>query len=193
MLYKFSFLISAALLITSCHSNQNDNTYIDEDELGYIYSDVNSADTELPHKAAFAKATPGLAGTINRSFENAPPMIPHNTDGFFPIKINNNICFTCHLPDKAKESGATPLPKTHFTNLRPKMTEVEGKMVFEEQKELTQEDLKKPNNAYFNCSQCHVPQAEISVNIENLFTPEFRNEFNLHESNLKDRLNEGIE
>lgn len=193
MIYKFSFLFLVALAISSCHSNKNDTSYIDEDKLGIIYADVNSADTELPHMAGFAKATPGVAGTLDRSFENAPPLIPHNTDGFFPIKIDNNICFTCHLPDKAKESGATSMPKTHFTNLRPHMTEKDGKLVFEETKELTQEDLKEPNNAYFNCSQCHVPQAEVSVDIENLFTPEFRNEFNLHESNLKDRLNEGIE
>lgn len=193
MLYKISFLLFVVFVFTACHSNKSDKKFIDEDELGFIDADVNSADTELPHKAAFTKATPGVSGTLVRSFENAPPLIPHNTDGFFPIKINNNICFTCHLPDNAKATGATSMPKTHFTNLRPKMTEVEGKMVFDEQKTLTQEDLEKPNNAYFNCSQCHVPQAEVSMNIENLFTPEFRDEFNLHESNLKDRLTEGIE
>ena len=34
------------------------------------------------------------------------------------IKIDNNICMSCHMPDKAIETGAIPISHTHFFNLR---------------------------------------------------------------------------
>lgn len=172
--------------------NGEDGQSIDEDRLGIIDADVRSEDTHFKHKAVYEAGKPGEGQLLERAFENAPPMIPHTTKGFFPIKVDNNICLSCHLPEKAEEVGAVALPKTHFMNLRPVMQEKDGVLYFADEETVTKEELDHFNAAYFNCSQCHTPQANVRVDIENLFTPEFRNEFGLEASDLNKRIDEGV-
>ncbi len=180
----------AALLIAGCRNNNDE--LVDENKLGIIDASVKSEETSFKEKAEYKNDQPGKAGKISRSFENAPPLIPHTTTGFFPIKKENNICLSCHMPDKVEKSGAVAIPATHFTNLRPKMIEDNGVLKFEEEEKVHIQDLDTLNLAYFNCSQCHVPQTEVTVDIENLFTPEFREEHGLEKSSLNDKLKEGI-
>ena len=189
--YRIIPVLILAAIVWSCKSNKGDE-FIDESTLGFIDASVKSEETNLKTKAEFENIKPGEAEKIARSFENAPPMIPHTTRGFFPIKMDNNICFTCHLADKIEESGAVAMPESHFTDLRPKMVEVDGVMQFEDEGEIHIEKKDEPIHAYFNCSQCHAPQAKITADIENLFTPEFREEFGIEKSSLKDKFNEGI-
>jgi len=184
--------VSFLLFTSACHGNRNEG-YIEEDTLGLIDASVKSEETNLKEKADYAQLQPGKAEKIDRAFENAPPLIPHTTTGFFPIKGENNICFSCHLPDKVEKSGAVAIPATHFTSLRPKMVEVDGVLQFEDEQDVYVEKLDTTNHAYFNCSQCHVPQTDVTVDIENLFTPEFREEFGLEKSNLDETLKEGVE
>jgi len=178
------------LIFVSCQNNKRTNNYIDENKLGIIDADVKSEDTNLSEKPKYGDSKPGDGERIDRAFENAPPLIQHTLNGFLPIKRDNNICLTCHLPDKAKESGAVEISKTHFANWRPQPVLVDGVYVISDS--LTNQNTDQLNNQYFNCSQCHVPQAKVSVDIENLFTPEFRQEFGLEKSNLDDKVNEGI-
>lgn len=178
-----------SILYLSCSNSSKE--LIDEDKLGLIDADVKSTETNFKTKAEYSTTMPGASVRIERAFENAPPMIPHTTDGFFPITPKNNICLSCHMPDKVAVSGAVALPKTHFTFLRHKMEMKDGKYTMP----VTDPNTKPTeqfNRAYFNCSQCHTPQATVTVNIENLFTPEFRSATGLKQSNLTDKLNEGI-
>ena len=179
-------------ILVSCQDNRRSKEYIDEDRLGIIDADVKSEDTNLSEKPKYSASKPGEGERIDRAFENAPPLIPHTVNGFLPIKRENNICLTCHLPDKAEESGAVPISKTHFANWRPQPALVNGVYELPASDSLTNQNIEQLNNQYFNCSQCHVPQAKVNVDIENLFTPEFRQEFGLEKSNLDDKVNEGI-
>lgn len=188
---RFYFLILLAVLITACNQ-KNKNELIHEDTLGIIDASVESEETNLKTMAEYNDAKPGTAQKFDRAFENAPPLIPHTTEGFFPIKMENNICMSCHMPEEAETSGAVPLPATHFTNLRPEMIEVDGVLQFKDENKIHIQELDAPNHAYFNCSQCHVPQTNVSVDIKNLFTPDFREEYGLEKSSLKDKLIEGI-
>lgn len=188
---RIGILMLTFLMLVGCRHNKSTN-YVEEDSLGFIDASVTSEETNLKQKADYISAQAGNSDKIYRSFENAPPLIPHTTQGFFPIKRENNICMSCHMPDKAETSGAVPLPETHFTNLRPKMVEVNGILTFKQDSIVSIHKLNEPSNAYFNCSQCHVPQTTVTVNINNLFTPEFREEFGLEKSDLRKRLNEGI-
>lgn len=171
-------------------SDKKDQKYLQK--LGIIDASVKSEDTNLKEKAEYENVQPGKAETIGPSFENAPPLFPHTTTGFFPIKMENNICFSCHLPDKVEKSGAVAIPASHFTDLRPKMHEVDGVLRFENEQEVYVEKLDSTNHAYFNCSQCHVPQTNVTADIENLFTPEFREEFGLEKSDLDKKIKEGV-
>jgi len=106
--------------------------------------------------------------------------------------LESNLCMECHLPENAQEIGAVPVSETHFVNLRPPVTEQEGKIINTESDGVYIQVLPEFNNAYFNCTQCHVPQTKIDVQIENYFTPEFREEYGLKKSDLKSKLEEGI-
>jgi len=190
MIRNICFLFVIIILFSYC-SDSHDNL-IDENKLGIIDANVKSEETNLKEKAKYIDVKPGEGEIIDRAFENAPPLIPHTTDGFFPVTIKNNACLSCHMPDKIEESGAKQMSDTHFMNWRPQPEEKDGKFVIVKNEELTNEEVGKLNNSYFNCSQCHVPQANVTVDIENLFTPEFREEHGLENSSLKEKVKEGI-
>ena len=186
---KYLALITL-FFVVACQ--QPKETKIDEDKLGFIDADLDSDETNFKMKADFNVDKPAAGNTIERAFENAPPMIPHTTAGFFPIKMDNNICLSCHMPDKVKESGAREISKTHFQSWRPGLKEENGKYSNHDNSEVFIEKMDELNNAYFHCSQCHVPQANVTINIENMFTREFRETFGIKESDLKEKVNEGI-
>jgi cytochrome c-type protein NapB len=188
---KYLALIALFFLV-AC--NQAKEKKIDEAQLGFIDADLHSDETNFKMKANFNEDKPEVGVTIERSFENAPPMIPHTTAGFFPIKMDNNICLSCHMPDKVEESGAREISKTHFQTWRPQMDVKDG--VYSNPKEddkVYVKEVKDLNTAYYNCSQCHAPQADVSIDIKNLFTREFREQFGIKESNLQDNIGDGVD
>ena len=119
---------------------------------------------------------PGESTRYDRSFENAPPLIPHDISDLIPITKDNNMCVSCHMPEVAKDVGATPIPKSHLYSIR-----------FNKDKggELSQDR--------YNCTTCHVPQANVKPRVKNNFKPDFsRQKDSQHRSNLLDVLNEGV-
>lgn len=191
-MYKQLAYLLFVIILVACSGKKQESVLIDEDRLGFIDADVSSEETNLKSKAEYQISLPGESEMPDRSFENAPPVIPHTTANFFPITIKNNICFSCHLPELVEETGAIPLPETHFTDLRPQMEEKSGTFYTTFEGEIKISKSKNFDNAYYNCSQCHVPQAEVSVDIENLFTPEFREVLKRERSGLSNQLKEGI-
>ena len=123
----------------------------------------------------WTKPAAGEAQRYERSFENAPPMIPHDLEGLIPITADNNMCVTCHMPEVAKDVGATPIPKSHLYSIRNKK-DLEGKL----------------SDDRFNCTTCHVPQANVGAKFKNNFKPEYRDANSSQHSNLLDVLNEGV-
>jgi len=108
-------------------------TVVTEDTLGYrtadLEDDVKSAKT-IPD-VEYSKDPAGTSKKIPRAYDNAPPMIPHDTEGMLPITTNNNQCVGCHMPEVASSMGATPIPTTHFTNYRPTTVYKNGELVKE--------------------------------------------------------------
>lgn len=123
----------------------------------------------------WTKPAAGEAQRYERSFENAPPMIPHDLEGLIPITADNNMCVTCHMPEVAKDVGATAIPKSHLYSIRNKK-DLEGKL----------------SDDRFNCTTCHVPQANVEAKFKNNFKPEYRDANSSQHSNLLDVLNEGV-
>jgi len=88
---------------------------------------------------------------IERDYVQQPPLVPHKISGY---KINKkfNKCLTCHSWANYKESGATKISQSHFSD--------------------------RENNVLANiaarryfCTQCHVSQVNSSPLVENTFTP----------------------
>lgn len=187
-----------AIFVTGCTIAQK--TY-SEESLGlrkvYIYTE-NSI---VPDKTDYTKPAAGTSTKIDRAFENAPPMISHDVEGMLPITIDNNQCIMCHDPAVAESMGAVPVPKTHLTDLRPQTSLNEnGKIVKEGQVIENTSDLLVPkqkslahlSGARFNCTQCHAPQSDTKLIVENNFEADFRKAGEKNSSNLIDNINEGV-
>ncbi len=70
--------------------------------------------------------------------------------------------------------GATPIPVSHFTDFRPKVKIVNGVAVDTVNNYKNEVSIKKGDklqNARFNCSQCHAPQSQGNLLVENTFEP----------------------
>ncbi|WP_457749183.1 nitrate reductase cytochrome c-type subunit [Sulfurimonas sp.] len=154
--------------------------------LGYVGDTDLLKDDSIPPAVAYHSAAPGTSKKFVRAFQDAPPMIPHDTTGMLPITKNDNQCLACHMPDVAVSMGATPIPVSHFTNFRPK-TEVVGDEILKNGKAIkntSSEQLanvsikvdKDERHLYpgrYNCSQCHAPQATNELVDQNHFKPVF--------------------
>ena len=172
---------------------------VDEVELGLRKSGLKGA-VDIP-EAKYDRPAPGAAKRFARSYVNAPPLIPHSVDGLLPITAKNNSCLGCHMPDVAKGVGATPIPESHFTDFRPKtQLDKEGHVIKDGKAIKNTSDvkiakfkkLKKLNPARYNCSQCHVPQANVKPLVGNTFKPEFGDKALMEKSNLLQVIDEGV-
>ena len=186
-------ILGCLAFLFSCNQNRSDS--VSEEELGLRKTTLYEEDDTMAAMASYAGGTPGTNERMERSFENAPPLIPHTVEGFLPIKINSNLCLTCHMPAVAEKLKATPIPKSHFTNYRTSMEEKGGiYLISSKEAEVVKHDLgKELYQGRFNCSQCHVPQANITVAVENIFTAEFRDEADKSKSNFDKIIAEGVQ
>jgi len=181
------------LFLAGCSSSNNNEKYIADEDIDMSDELLLSDESVLTDMPEYSKVRGGESEMFDRSFENAPPLIPHRVGGFLPIKVDDNKCLRCHMPDKAPEFEAIPIPKTHFTSYRPVVVEEDGKYrVDAHEGEVIEKDLGHFNGAMFNCSQCHVPQAKVTVDIPNTFDPDYRKSSNKSQSNLKDNMGEGV-
>ncbi len=132
-------------------------------------------DTEVATPGTrYTDIEPGDSQLLERSFENAPPIIPHSLANLLPITRTRNDCQDCHHPDVAEDFEATAMPPTHFYDYR------------------RDRQLADANPANYNCTQCHVPQADAPELVRNTFQPEFRTDEGRRSSNLFDVRDEGV-
>ncbi len=149
---------------------------ISEESLGLRKTDIYQEDDTISEKTEYRSAQAGTSTKIKRAFQDAPPMIPHDVTDFLPITRENNACVSCHAPDIAHAMGATPIPPSHFLDMRPRHTcdGVKFKKTVDNTKNET--DIKRLthlNQARYNCSQCHAPQSQGNPSVENLFEANF--------------------
>ena len=84
---------------------------------------------------------PGDRPSLPRAFEGAPPLVPHGMGDYLPITREDNLCVDCHAITEAEEGDPTPLPASHYTDLRRTPGEL-GEVVV---------------GARWVCVSCHVP------------------------------------
>jgi len=182
-------LVAAAVLMVGCGENKSSTTapakkvtvapVVTEASLGLRTTDLYSEDSTTANKTEYRTAGAGSSAKIKRAFQDAPPMIPHDTDGMLPIKIGDNQCTGCHMPEVASSMGATPIPVSHFTDFRPKHTVENGvfkKAIDNYKNEVSIVTYDTLQGARFNCSQCHAPQSQGNLAVENTFEATFTRE-----------------
>lgn len=153
-------------------------------------------DTSVADKTQYADNAAGSGVKFKRAYQDAPPMIPHDTTGMMEITRDNNQCVSCHMPEVAVSMGATPVPTSHFMDFRPRHKLVEGekfvKTVNEDKNEVKIKKLDDLAAARFNCVQCHAPQSQGEAPL-NVFEPDFIDKDGTAKSNWTgDRLLEGL-
>ncbi len=189
-----SLAVATSVLLTGCNDSaeaskpQVAKGTITEASLGLRKTDLYSENTTVAEQTNYGKSQAMSGYKINRAFQDAPPMIPHDTTGMLPVKINDNQCLGCHMPEIAAGVGATPIPVSHFTNFRPHH-KFDGKK-FEKSIDNMKNDIeiKKTNKlqgARFNCTQCHAPQSQGNLLVENTFEPEYTSKDGASKSSWK--------
>ncbi len=152
---------------------------ISEESLGLRKTDIYHEDDTIAQKTEYRSAQAGMSTKIKRAYQDAPPMIPHDVTDFLPITRDNNSCIGCHAPDIAPAMGATPIPPSHFLDMRPRHTcdGVKFKKTLDNTKNETSiKKLTHLSQARYNCSQCHAPQSQGNPSVENLFEAQFTKE-----------------
>ncbi|HJE03950.1 Periplasmic nitrate reductase, electron transfer subunit precursor [Aliarcobacter thereius] len=192
-LFKIALISLIAIFFIACSEEKK------EDNFGLRTGDLLDESSIVADPTNYSTDVAGTSTKIKRAFENAPPMIPHDTEGMLPITIDNNQCTMCHDPMIAESMGATPLPKSHFTDFREGVKIDNKGNLIRDGKNVDSSELKtivKPldhlSNARFNCSACHAPQSENQNVPKNNFTTEFRSIDLNDKSNLIDVLGEGV-
>jgi len=172
-LIALKMLAITILLMPVANCQSGDADTIPDDDLGIRKGTLLTEEVVVPETAT-VHTEAGESDKHDRSFENAPPMIPHDISDFVPITIQTNECVECHNPEVAEDAGATSVPASHYYDLREdkKLSELSG--------------------ANYNCTLCHYTMADIPPIVENEFNPEFRNSEDQHSSDLLDKLNEGV-
>ena len=129
---------------------------VDDSELGLSKTSVFATpDPIVPTSKA---KSPGENQTMKRYFSGQPPAIPHQVEDYLPITIAENLCLDCHdlqeqIGKERGEGEPTPIPVSHYTDLRRNPNEIKKKLV----------------GARFNCTQCHTPQTDSKLLVANTY------------------------
>jgi cytochrome c-type protein NapB len=193
-------IMTVGVFVVGCATT---NGSVSDESLSLRKANVQNESAVMPKKISYAKPAPGEAKTIERSYDNAPPLIPHSVEGLVPITRANNSCLGCHMPEVAPSVHATAIPKSHFTNFRP--TEIiakDGKLIKKGKV------VAKPNGGAnevfatpthgklyagrFNCTQCHITQSNAKPLVGNTFKPDYMNKKQMNQSNFVNTYDQGI-
>lgn len=174
-------LATAALLFVGCGSatpakEAKVAPTITEEALSYRNTSLYTEDTTSVPASNYSTDAAGASTKIKRAFQDAPPMISHDIEGMLPIQKDNNQCLGCHMPEVAVSMGATPVPPSHFLNMRPDNKIVNGTFKTEGNVLKNDVSIKKQNEVYqgrFNCTQCHAPQSNAKLITENRFQADY--------------------
>lgn len=165
-----SSLVAASILISGVYAAAAKKA-VDENQLGMRSTDLYSEVNAKPDGTKYGTAAAGTSKKIPRAFPDAPPMIPHDISDFGEITKENNACLGCHMPDVATGVQATPIPPTHFTSFRPNVAlDKNGRFTEVDRDKIVKQDLKGALwQGRFNCTQCHAPQHQGKLRVENKF------------------------
>ncbi len=149
---------------------------VDENSIGLRKVELLSEDKAAPSETKYGTSAPMSGYKIDRAYQNAPPMIPHDVEGLLEITPDNNACIGCHEAAVAPTMNATPIPPSHYTNFRPKV-KLEGdnfiKGADNMKNETSIKKIETISSARFNCTACHAPQSTGELAVENTFKPTY--------------------
>ena len=109
-----------------------------------------AATDQAPPERVYAGQFPGSQKPIARTFSTQPPVIPHTIEDLDTITLQDNPCLGCHGAKNYKSVNAPKPSDAHFRGR-------DGKL------------LSEISAARYQCTACHVPQADAKPFVENTF------------------------
>ncbi len=188
----YLIVLAIGLVLVSCNKDNKEAFKVHEASSG---NELLSDDVNIGDKALNPYIAEEDSKLIERSFENSPPLIQHNVKGMYVISRKKNECILCHLPNSNKDLEAKLVPQSHFTDCRRQIVQEENGLYVvqaQENEVVAVSTGTELNKAMYYCNLCHAPQAEITVEIKNLFTPDFRRSSSKKSSNLSETMKEGV-
>lgn len=113
-------------------------------------------DTPVPPEPNYTRGMPGTpsAKPLPPVIPGAPAQIPHAVANFLPVTVDHNACLGCHS-GKTKVAGmGTPIPESHYKDLRSDAPAVQAKI----------------DGSRYICTTCHAPQADNPDLVSNTFS-----------------------
>jgi cytochrome c-type protein NapB len=98
---------------------------------------------------------PGELTVIGSDFPEQPPLVPHGIVDWLPITLEENQCLDCHAIEEKLEGEPTPIPISHYVDLRNAPDAVRDEIA----------------GARYNCVTCHTTPGSNAPLVENTFGP----------------------
>lgn len=147
-IYFASSLLTISINFAIVHAAE----LMDDAQLGLSKTSV--FDVPTPQPFTYSDLEPEDSDSLPRAFPGAPPQVPHEIESLLPIAAVDNACLECHDKPRhigKKSSTRAPMSESHYS--------VKG----ERKKDWKMAGLR------YNCTQCHVPQAQVKPLVDNTF------------------------
>ena len=115
-------------------------------------------DDRAPEPFAFLGDAPGGNARLPRSYQGAPPRVPHSLDGLLPITREENWCLLCHGSGETGPDSPPQLPESHLIDWRSAPGVVRDEVA----------------GARWVCTSCHVPQTDARALVGSSFNSRVR-------------------
>jgi cytochrome c-type protein NapB len=145
-------LVTAALILTGAAASKKNDKGIPDSKISL--SKVSVFDTPAPEKVKPNDSEPGDRPVIPAPFPDYPPSVPHGIVEFLPITFDDNQCIDCHDVEEKEEGEPTPIPRSHYVDLRDAPDSEQEQLV----------------GARYNCASCHVSPGANALLIGNSFS-----------------------
>ena len=130
--------VLASLLLMGMLLPEEQSKGTPDTEIGLSKTSV--FDTPAPEVTRTNTSEPGDLPLPERGFPEEPPVIPHGVGEFLPITFAENQCAECHAEEEKIPGEPTPMPRSHYVDLRNAPKDVQGEIV----------------GARYSCVSCHV-------------------------------------
>ena len=157
-------LLTAGATLTAAQAEP-----VADDALGLSKTSV--FDVPAPSAYDFSGSAPGAGNELFiRSYDQAPPQIPHSVVGLLPVTMQNNMCVGCHvqpgmLGKEVVKGMPVPVPASHYE--KPAFGKAEAGL------DPGKKD-QQLSGSRFVCTQCHAPQAKVDPLVQSNFDTAFR-------------------
>ena len=141
--------IFLALAAVACGSTAPEPT--PRDQIGLVEGGIS--DIPTPPAVVLNETDPGGQPTAPAPFADAPPVVSHGVAEFLPISRDENMCIDCHMLDEKVEGEPTPIPESHYVDLRNRPDVVNSEIA----------------GARYVCTACHIETTETTPLVPNRF------------------------